>query len=155
MSPAIIKPTHSLQPTLLFDIAATEDFDYLIVRPGRLVGGPWTNTDVSNLLKVEEGTRKRVVVERGDALNGDAARISVVELVVRVSIVRLVCRGGGSIGMNYELTTDPVRVFGKRQPTGAGPAGRHERGAVPDQRRGRPAERRRLGRALSEAGLRD
>ena len=66
--------------------AATEEFDYLIVRPGRLVGGPWTNTDVSNLLKVEEGTRKRVVVERGDALNGDAARISVAELVVRVRL---------------------------------------------------------------------
>jgi len=53
------------------------------VRPGRLVGGPWTNTDVSALLKVEEGTRKRVVVEKGDALVGDAARISVAELVAR------------------------------------------------------------------------
>lgn len=68
---------------LLKSMAATEGFDYLIVRPGRLVGGPWTNTDVSNLLKVEEGTRKRVVVAKGDGLNGDAARISVAELVVR------------------------------------------------------------------------
>jgi hypothetical protein len=41
-------------------------------------------------LQVEEGTRKRVVVERGDALNGDAARISVAELVARV---RLCFRG--------------------------------------------------------------
>jgi len=41
------------------------------VRPGRLVGGPWTNTDVSALLKVDEGTRKRVVVEKGDALVGE------------------------------------------------------------------------------------
>jgi nucleoside-diphosphate-sugar epimerase len=38
----------------LRSIAATSGFDYLIVRPGRLVGGPWTNTDVSGLLKVRE-----------------------------------------------------------------------------------------------------
>lgn len=47
------------------------------------MGGPWTNTDVSALLKVEEGARKRVVVEQGDSLVGDAARVSVAELVVR------------------------------------------------------------------------
>ena len=83
----------------------------MIVRPGRLVGGPYTNTDVSALFKVrlqclstgfgqnsvrlvllafphpkvEEGSRKRVVIEKGDTLLGDAARISVAELVVRVS----------------------------------------------------------------------
>ena len=38
---------------------------------------------MSALLKVEEGTRKRVVVEKGDVLVGDAARISVAELVAR------------------------------------------------------------------------
>lgn len=38
---------------------------------------------MSALLKVEEGTRKRVVVEKGDSLVGDAARISVAELVAR------------------------------------------------------------------------
>ncbi|TFJ85913.1 hypothetical protein NSK_002733 [Nannochloropsis salina CCMP1776] len=68
---------------LLRQMASTEGFDILIVRPGRLVGGPWTNTDVSTLLKVEEGARKRVVVEQGDSLVGDAARVSVAELVVR------------------------------------------------------------------------
>lgn len=83
--PIPIPTAHSPTPPSI-NPAATEEFDYLIVRPGRLVGGPWTNTDVSNLLKVEEGTRKRVVVERGDALNGDAARISVAELVVRVRL---------------------------------------------------------------------
>jgi nucleoside-diphosphate-sugar epimerase len=29
--------------------------DYVIVRPGRLVGGPWTNIDISGLLKLEGG----------------------------------------------------------------------------------------------------
>jgi nucleoside-diphosphate-sugar epimerase len=64
-------------------LASTQGFDYVILRPGRLVGGPWTNTDVSALLRTEEGSRKRVVVQRGDEQSGDAARPSVAELVVR------------------------------------------------------------------------
>ena len=60
-----------------------EGFDYMIVRPGRLVGGPWTNTDVANLLKTQEGNKKQIQVEVGDSLNGDAARWSVAEFIVR------------------------------------------------------------------------
>jgi hypothetical protein len=40
-------------------VSSLEGFGYLVVRPGRLVGGPWTNTDVSALLKVDEGSRKK------------------------------------------------------------------------------------------------
>lgn len=71
--------------------AATEGFDYIILRPGRLVGGPFTNTDVAALLKVNEGSRKQITVERGDALNGDAARIACAEFVARVSLCVYVC----------------------------------------------------------------
>ena len=35
--------------------AQKSGFDYILVRPGRLVGGPWTNYDVANLLKLEGG----------------------------------------------------------------------------------------------------
>lgn len=35
--------------------AQKSGFDYVLVRPGRLVGGPWTNYDVANLLKLEGG----------------------------------------------------------------------------------------------------
>ena len=37
------------------DAARKKGFDYVIVRPGRLVGGPWTNVDISGLLKLEGG----------------------------------------------------------------------------------------------------
>jgi len=56
------------------NMSEEEGFDYMIVRPGRLVGGPWTNTDVANLLKTQEGNKKQIQVEVGDSLNGDAAR---------------------------------------------------------------------------------
>ena len=44
-------------------VAATahgKGFDYVIVRPGRLVGGPWTNVDISGLLKLEGGKHSGV-----------------------------------------------------------------------------------------------
>ena len=111
---------HHTHPSI-HSTAATEDFDYLTVRPGRLVGGPWTNVDLSNLLKAEEGTRKRVVVERGDALNGDAARISVAELVVRVrnacvglcGWVRYPCSGNEVVTQESVQTHFDVRSLRK------------------------------------------
>lgn len=57
----------------------------MILRPGRLVGGPFTNTDIAALLKTNEGSRKSIKIEPGDGLVGDAARLSVAELVARVS----------------------------------------------------------------------
>jgi nucleoside-diphosphate-sugar epimerase len=35
--------------------AAKGGFDYVVIRPGRLVGGPFTNLDVSKLLQVQGG----------------------------------------------------------------------------------------------------
>ena len=35
--------------------AAKSGFDYVVIRPGRLVGGPFTNLDVAKLLQVEGG----------------------------------------------------------------------------------------------------
>ncbi len=102
-------------------------------------------------LQVEEGTRKRVLVERGDALNGDAARISVAELVTRVrALPGLVCHYHCPPTQMCTPTPTPTHP----STTGAGPAGRDERGALLDERGGATAERRGLGRAFPEAGLR-
>ena len=35
--------------------AAKGGFDYAVIRPGRLVGGPFTNLDIAKLLQVEGG----------------------------------------------------------------------------------------------------
>ena len=52
-------------------------FDYAIVRPGRLVGGPYTGTpDVASLLKMDEGKNQGVEMRNGDpaGFKGDASR---------------------------------------------------------------------------------
>jgi hypothetical protein len=57
--------------------------DYAIVRPGRLIGGPFTNTDVAKLLQIEGGAENGVDVAAGDALLGDAKRDAVAEAVLQ------------------------------------------------------------------------
>jgi len=58
-------------------------YEYSIVRPGRLVGGPFTNADIAALLKVQGGAENGVDVEAGDTLLGDCKRDSCAEAVVQ------------------------------------------------------------------------
>lgn len=58
-------------------------FSYTIIRPGRLVGGPYTNLDIANLLQITGGIGNRVSLAQGDTLLGDCKRTSVAEAVVR------------------------------------------------------------------------
>lgn len=65
---------------------ATDDnkgFDYVVIRPGRLVGGPYTNIDVAKLLQIEGGADNGVDVARGDDLLGDCKRDALAEAVVQ------------------------------------------------------------------------
>jgi nucleoside-diphosphate-sugar epimerase len=48
--------------------------DFVIVRPGRLVGGPFTNYDVARLLQLQGGAENGVDVAIGDSLLGDCKR---------------------------------------------------------------------------------
>ena len=70
-------------------VAAAEEggFSYVIVRPGRLIGGPWTNADIAGLLKLESsGGMGGSKVEAGDELVGDASR----DRVAKACIMALV-----------------------------------------------------------------
>lgn len=58
-------------------------FDYVIVRPGRLVGGPFTNLDVAKLLQIEGGAENGVDVAPGDSLLGDCKRDACAECIVQ------------------------------------------------------------------------
>jgi len=58
-------------------------FSYSIVRPGRLVGGPYTNLDLANLFKIEGGAENGVDVAGGDVLLGDCKRDACAEAVVQ------------------------------------------------------------------------
>lgn len=50
---------------------------YTIIRPGRLIDGPYTSYDLNTLLKAKTGGKLNVVVGKGDTLIGDASRIDV------------------------------------------------------------------------------
>jgi nucleoside-diphosphate-sugar epimerase len=63
--------------------ASDSGFDYVIVRPGRLVGGPFTNLDVAKLLQIEGGAENGVDVAVGDCLLGDCKRDACAECIVQ------------------------------------------------------------------------
>lgn len=59
------------------------NFLYCIVRPGRLVGGPFTNLDVAKLLQIQGGAENGVDTAPGDALLGDCKRDACAECIVQ------------------------------------------------------------------------
>ncbi|GAX25893.1 hypothetical protein FisN_6Hh069 [Fistulifera solaris] len=63
--------------------AANESIDYAILRPGRLIGGPFTNLDVAKLLQIEGGAENGVTVAQGDVLLGDCKRDACAEAIVQ------------------------------------------------------------------------
>ena len=63
--------------------ASEAGFSYSIVRPGRLVGGPYTNLDLAKLFQIEGGAENGVDVSEGDELLGDCKRDACAEAVVQ------------------------------------------------------------------------
>ena len=55
---------------------------YTIIRPGRLIDGPFTSYDLNTLLKAKTGGKLGVVVGTGDTLLGDSSRIDVASACV-------------------------------------------------------------------------
>ena len=55
---------------------------YTIIRPGRLIDGPYTSYDLNTLLKAKTGGKLGVVVGTGDTLVGDSSRIDVASACV-------------------------------------------------------------------------
>jgi uncharacterized protein YbjT (DUF2867 family) len=60
----------------------TSNLPYTIIRPGRLIDGPYTSYDLNTLLRAKTDGKKAVVMEKGDNLNGDASRIDVANACV-------------------------------------------------------------------------
>lgn len=50
---------------------------YTIIRPGRLIDGPFTSYDLNTLLQAKTDGKSGVVIKAGDTLNGQASRIDV------------------------------------------------------------------------------
>lgn len=60
------------------------DVSYAIIRPGRLVGGLYTNLDLANLLKIKGGATNGVTLQKGDELLGDCKRDATAEAIIRL-----------------------------------------------------------------------
>lgn len=61
---------------------ARASFPYTIVRPGRLIDGPYTSYDLNTLLRAKTDGKKAVVIKTGDSLDGETSRIDVANACV-------------------------------------------------------------------------
>jgi hypothetical protein len=61
----------------------------VIIRPGRLVGAPFTNFDLAKLLQLDQKENKAVVFNKEDVLAGDTERADVAEIVRRLIPAKL------------------------------------------------------------------
>ncbi len=55
---------------------------YTIIRPARLIDGPYTSYDLNTLLRAKTNGNKAVVIDTGDILNGETSRIDVANVCV-------------------------------------------------------------------------
>jgi uncharacterized protein YbjT (DUF2867 family) len=55
----------------------TSGLPYTIIRPGRLIDGPYTSYDLNTLLKAKTDGKLAVVIGTGDTLTGQTSRIDV------------------------------------------------------------------------------
>ncbi|MGF1589013.1 MAG: SDR family oxidoreductase [Pleurocapsa sp.] len=60
----------------------TSGLPYTIIRPARLIDGPYTSYDLNTLLRAKTDGKKAVKIESGDRLNGETSRIDVANACV-------------------------------------------------------------------------
>jgi len=76
--------TYKLQSEkLLLERARKGGYAACVVRPGRLVGAPFTNSDLAKLFQLDQGSNKGILVSSEDNLAGDMERTDVATAVVR------------------------------------------------------------------------
>ncbi len=68
---------------ILRQFSAETGIPSIVVRPGRLVGAPFTNTDLAALLKIDQGNKRGIVMSREDDVAGDTERKDVATVVLQ------------------------------------------------------------------------
>ncbi|MBK1988835.1 SDR family oxidoreductase [Sphaerospermopsis aphanizomenoides BCCUSP55] len=76
---------------------------YTIIRPGRLIDGPYTSYDLNTLTKATTAGKLGVVLGKGDTLSGEASRIDVAAACVESLFYP------SSIGQVFELVNQGTR----------------------------------------------
>eukprot|EP01041_Mallomonas_annulata_P009942 gene9942-20674_t len=71
--------------TAVIDAAREGKFDYSIIRPGQLFGGPYTNNFyLGTLFELDKGVGDRgLLVSRGDTIAGDTLRSTLAEVIAQ------------------------------------------------------------------------
>lgn len=69
---------------LLIDKSKDLEYQAIVVRPGRLVGAPFTNFDLAKLLNKDQGDSKGIVMDTRDVLNGDVERNDVAIAITKI-----------------------------------------------------------------------
>ena len=64
------------------DYLINSGISYTIIRPSRLIDGPFTSYDLNTLLKAKTNGEKNVVIDTGDKINGESSRIDVANACV-------------------------------------------------------------------------
>lgn len=78
---------------------------YTIIRPARLIDGPYTSYDLNTLLKAKTGGKLGVVVSTGDTLSGETSRIDVANACVEC------IENPATVGKAFELVNQGTRPF--------------------------------------------
>lgn len=72
-----------LDAKLMGETAITaSNLPYTIIRPARLIDGPYTSYDLNTLLQATTNGKKGIEIEMGDNLNGETSRIDVANACV-------------------------------------------------------------------------
>eukprot|EP00596_Hydrurales_sp_CCMP1899_P002598 CAMPEP_0119049348 /NCGR_PEP_ID=MMETSP1177-20130426/64180_1 /TAXON_ID=2985 /ORGANISM="Ochromonas sp, Strain CCMP1899" /LENGTH=267 /DNA_ID=CAMNT_0007026445 /DNA_START=103 /DNA_END=903 /DNA_ORIENTATION=+ len=75
---------------LLFRMSDELGYDAVVVRPGRLVGAPFTNFDLAKLLNLDQGSNKGIVIDKRDVLAGDCERADVATAIAKILVSNLI-----------------------------------------------------------------
>ena len=76
---------------LLFDRADKLGFDAVVVRPGRLIGAPFTNFDIAKLFNIDQKSNNvGITIDKREILSGDVRRIDVANAVCKVIMTQFV-----------------------------------------------------------------
>lgn len=88
---------------------------YTIIRPARLIDGPYTSYDLNTLLRAKTDGKKAVVIKAGDSLDGETSRIDVANACVECLDYDNTINKAFSIANDGERTanTDWSELFAK------------------------------------------
>ena len=92
---------------------AASGLPYTIIRPARLIDGPYTSYDLNTLLRAKTDGQKAVEIKAGDDLNGEASRIDVANACVEALFNDNTINQDFAIANSGErpTTTDWSRLF--------------------------------------------